>query len=339
MRKLGSVILLLMLAIVLAACASVDTTIELRKDGRGTRTVVVWVDETAYNLARISGLGDPLAQIAAEASQRGATVEPYAEFARKGLRITQPFGRLSDIPPLPPLDEVTAARRSDLWGTYYAVTVTVDTAQIAALTKGMEQWPLRSLELTYHVTLPGRIRAHNAPAVAGNTLTWTLDPAAGDVQTLTATSEVPHDLTAPYMAVAGALGVSLLAVIGGLALLNVYPRRRPERPNTILSGCLGLAVFLSLVVCLTLALLAGYLALEGRIFSISPTPSAAGTALFGCSSPWMACWRARFHQMPGIGLELEEIGQVHGGRLEVSSEVGRESVHRDCAGGRPIGGH
>jgi hypothetical protein len=274
MRRSCCLLLLLSLALVLAACASVDATLELHEDGSGTRTVLVLVDETSYNLAKTSGMGDPLAQIAAEAGRRGATVEPYSEFARQGLRITQTFDRLGDIPPLPPLDDVTATRHSDLLGTHYAVTVTVDTSQLAAMTRGVEQLPLSSLKLTYNVALPGRIQTHNAAFVAGNTLTWTLDPTVGDVQTLTATSEVPHDLTVPYVAAAVALVTIPLVVAGGLALLSARQRRRDERPSTILSGCLGLAMLLTLLVCLVLALLAGYLTLEGRIFPISPLPPA-----------------------------------------------------------------
>lgn len=277
MRRSCCLMLLLSLALVLAACASVDATLELHEDGSGTRTVLVLVDETSYNLAKTSGMGDPLAQIAAEAGRRGATVEPYSEFARKGLRITQTFDRLGDIPPLPPLDDVTATRQSDLLSTHYAVTVTVDTNQLATMTKGVEQLPLSSLKLTYNVALPGRIRAHNATVVAGNTLTWTLDPAAGDVQILTATSEVPHDLTVPYVAVAVVSVTIPLVVAGGFALLSARRRRRDERPSTILSGCLGVAMLLTLLVCLVLTLLTGYLALEGRIFPISPLESTGPT--------------------------------------------------------------
>jgi len=284
MRQIVS-LLLLALALAVAACASMDTTLELRADGGGTRTVLVLVDETAYRLALVSGT-DPLAQIAAEAGRRGATVEPYGEFARRGLRITQTFDRPEDIPSLPPLDRVIATRQSDLWGTCYTVTATVDAAQLATLTHGLGRQPPGSLELTYHVVLPGRIRTHNAPTRSGNTLTWILDPTATGVQTLTATAEVPHDWTAPYLAVGGVCIITLLAGVSGLALLNVAWWRRGEHLNVILSGGLGLAVFLALLVCLGLALLTGYLALEGRIFTL-PTPvvsPGAGVALFGLTS-------------------------------------------------------
>lgn len=272
-RLVCSMILILSLA--LTACASVDATLELHEDGSGTRTVLILVDETTYNLALASGTPDPLAQIAAEAGQRGATVEPYSEFARKGLRITQSFDRLGDIPPLPPLDDVTATRQSDLWGTHYAVTVTVDASQLAALTRGMEQLPLGSLELTYNVVLPGRVRTHDADAEAGRILTWTLDPTAGTTQTLVATSEVPHDLTVPYVLVVAVTAAILMGAVGGLVLLSIRQRRRDERPGTILSGCLGLAIGSVLLVCLGMALLTGYLVWEGRIFPTTP-PAVVG---------------------------------------------------------------
>jgi hypothetical protein len=228
------------------------------------------VDEAAYRLALASGTPDPLAQIAAEAGRRGATVEPTNDYARKGLRLTQTFDRLGDIPPLPPLDDVVAVRQSDWLSTRYAVTVTVTTAQLAALTKGMEKLPLNSLKLTYQVTLPGRIRSHNATAVSGNTLTWTLNPAAGAVQILTATSEMPHDFTVPYgIAVVVVVSPPLIAVVM-LALANAWQRRRDEHPRIVLSGCLGVTIGLLLVVCLALALLTGYLAVEGRVFPIAP---------------------------------------------------------------------
>jgi hypothetical protein len=271
MRKVFALLLLLTMALLLAGCASVDANLTLREDGSGSRTVQVWVDEAAYRLALASGTPDPLAQIAAEAGRRGATVEPTSDYARKGLRLTQTFDRLGDIPPLPPLDDVVAARQSDWLSTWYTVTVTVNTGQLAALTKGMDKLPLSSLKLTYQVTLPGRIRSYgNAAAVSGNTLTWTLNPAAGDVQTLTATSEVPHDFTVPYGIAVVVVVAPLLIAVVVLTLTNVWQRRRDEHPPVALSGCLGVTIGLLLVICLALALLTGYLAVEGRVFQISP---------------------------------------------------------------------
>jgi len=301
MRRPCCSLLLLSLALALAACASVDATLELHEDGSGVRTVLVLVDETSYNLALASGMSDPLAQIAAETGRRGATVEPASEFARKGLRITQTFDRLGDIPPLPPLDDVAATRRSDLLGAHYAVTVTVDTAQLAAMTRGVEQLPLSSLKLTYNMALPGRVREHNADIAAGNTLTWTLDPTAGSTRVLTATSEVPYDLTAAYIAAASVLIALPLAVVVGLTLVGASQRRRAERPSALLSGCLGVAVGLTLLVCLALALLAGYLTLEGRIFPLppenagpTPAPTAAGLLVVGASAPPFTTLHLRF---------------------------------------------
>ncbi|MBU1879828.1 MAG: hypothetical protein KJ734_12820 [Chloroflexi bacterium] len=264
MRKFEYLLLLSLLTLTLASCASLDASLELHEDGSGTRTVLVLVDETAYNLALTTG-GDPLALITPEAGQRGATVEPYAEYARRGLRLTQSFDRLGDIPALPPLDDVRASRQSDLLGSHYAITITVDTAQLVTATQGMPGVPANDLKLTYHMTLPGRIRAHNADTIAENTLTWTLDPAAGDMRTLVATSEVPRDLTVPYLGVVIVLGVLGLALVGGLALASARRRRRTDRASGVLSGCLGLAMLIALLGCLMLTLLTSYLALEGRI--------------------------------------------------------------------------
>lgn len=206
---------LLVIALPLAGCGSININTIINPDGSGMRKVSVAIERRLYELMTAAG-SDPLVSIRAMAEASGARIEPLERTDMAGLAIAQPFQSLEELSQQWSLSgaESLQARRSDrVFKIVYIYEARIDASQFRLLAPEGVDTSLGSLNLNYTVTMPGTPVDHNASEVRGQTLIWHLDPATSATYDLFAVSEVVQTTRIVLAVVAGVISLLLLLVI------------------------------------------------------------------------------------------------------------------------------
>jgi hypothetical protein len=176
----------------------------------------VAIERKLYDTITTTG-ADPLGQLRAVAGDMGARIEPIGNSEMAGMKLVQTFVSVDDLvaQSLVGGAEMLTVDRDDAWfKTTYRYVARLDASQFGLLDIPEIGRSVGRAELSYVLSLPGEITAHNATGEKGGKLTWTLDPTTRATYDLFATTVVTHSGRI-VLTIAG--GVAALLLLGVLA--------------------------------------------------------------------------------------------------------------------------
>ncbi len=216
------------LLILLTACVQGDVGVKINKDGSGTSTITLGIEESTYE--QFSQRAETmLSSVNEELEAQGYTVESYTEEGYKGFKATQSFENVRDMQVIPSMGAVSetgaggsmsnvpldVSVEDGFFTKTYRVEGELD-LENSGLLGGMQQLVSNQLDLTFTLDLPISPKDHNADEVNGNVLTWNIKTAG--------TTELMVEAAVPNIRniILTAAGVLLL----GVMLFFVIRKRR-----------------------------------------------------------------------------------------------------------------
>jgi len=241
MRRLQTLALLLLVALMLTACEMHISTV-VEADGSGT--VSLTASELTSNVDRLRDLpnfGPYLEAVQESLRQEGIMIDTWREGETEYLFMQNRFGSLEDLSEASPLlgeqpsTWTLAVMETSPLVTEYKFSAVFDVSEL--LQAGAESDAMTASELnrwlgggrmTYSLTLPGKITYANASSIEGNRVTWVLE--ADTPNELVARSQLEHREEVILARLGGVVlaGASVLSLMMlGMAFL-VSLRRRDD---------------------------------------------------------------------------------------------------------------
>lgn len=192
MKKLALSILFMMF--LLSGCIKADIGVNVKKDGSVENTVIFAMEKKSYEM--LSSFGeDPLEEQKADVLAENYTIEDYDDGEYFGFKASKTF---SSIEEYTFLNHETNPLIIESDGNSFKVDGTLDMTMNGE-ELGLEQQYVDQFELTFTLTLPGKVGQNNADRKEGNKLIWDLS------------TEEPTEISAE----SSVSGVSPILLIGG----------------------------------------------------------------------------------------------------------------------------
>lgn len=250
MRKQTSVLIVL-ISLLVSGCVSVRVETKIKKDGSGTKAFVLALDNSVMSMlesmAQEAGASTDDIWEAARAgaeSIKGAEVQEYRDDESQGIKITVPFGDLTELQALSSSDAfsgsdvVTVSQNGDVT----TLKASVRSGDLAsgfdeAGGQGLQGFDLGDIEFEYAyiIEVEGKILEYSPQGnaeIQGSKVTWDLTQSTGDATELMIKWEPSGgpDMGV-ILLVAIALGGAALILFG--AILTLRGKRPPDPATTV----------------------------------------------------------------------------------------------------------